>query len=53
MQNIKYKYQNLFLYQGNRPRMHQEKTVLSRQSQEKKLNQSTKPIFFIADKVKE
>jgi hypothetical protein len=53
MQNIKYKYQNLFLHQENRPKRNQEKTVLSGQSQEKKLNQSTKPIFFIADKVKE
>jgi hypothetical protein len=55
MQNIKYKYQNLFLYQENRPRIHQEKTVLSGRAmkKKKKLNQSTKPIFFIADKVEE
>jgi len=33
--------------------MHKEKTVLSGRRQEKKLNQSTKPIFFIVDKVKE
>jgi len=53
MQNIKYKYQNLFLYQGNMPRIHKEKTILSGQSKKKNSTNQQNPYFFIADKVKE